>query len=262
VNGAARSRGSIWFLVLTVITLGWYGFFGAIVIMDAGVSASEAAHQAGAVLCVGIIAAGLLPQLVAPVRNVAGFQQTLMVAVAVMAAAAIEGNPNNQGGQAGPFDVVFLTFLIPVLVLAVLHPARRELLRVRRVHPLLLLLVAAVPLVVYGVDQALIQRNRWPLTSDPHHNSHWFLMAEAAFAIPLLGAVAGLGGRGWGCRRGRRRRRWLSLASSRSCSRTHHRLWASAGPAGHRCSRGSSGRFGAAASARPCRDGANYRAGS
>ena len=56
-----RSRGSIWFLVLTVITLGWYGFFGAIVIMDAGVSASEAAHLAGAVLCVGLIAAGLLP---------------------------------------------------------------------------------------------------------------------------------------------------------------------------------------------------------
>jgi hypothetical protein len=66
VDGAARSRGSIWFLVLTVITLGWYGFFGAIVIMDAGVSASEAAHLAGAVLCVGLIAAGLLPQLVAP----------------------------------------------------------------------------------------------------------------------------------------------------------------------------------------------------
>jgi hypothetical protein len=62
--------------------------------------------------------------------------------------------------------VVFLTFLIPVLVLAVLHPARRELLRVRRVPPLLLVaVVAAVPLVVYGVDQALIQRNSWPPTS-------------------------------------------------------------------------------------------------
>ena len=48
MDGAARSRGSIWFLALTVITLGWYGFFGAIVIMDAGVSASEAAHLAGA----------------------------------------------------------------------------------------------------------------------------------------------------------------------------------------------------------------------
>jgi uncharacterized membrane protein len=186
--------------MLTVITLGGYGFFGAIVI------------------------------LVAPARNVAGFQQTLMVAVAVMVAAAIEGNPNNQGGQAGPFDVVFLTFLIPILVLAVLHPARRELLRVRRVHPLLLVaVVAAVPLVVYGVDQALIQRNSWPPTSDPHHDSHCFLMAKAAFAIPLVAAVAGLRGRGWGCRRGRRRRRWLSLASSRSCSRTHHRLWGSAG---------------------------------
>jgi cyanate permease len=85
--------------VLTVITLGWYG---AIVIMDAGVSASEAAHLAGAVLCGGLIAAGLLPQLVAPARNVAGFQQTLMVAVAVMVAAAIEGNPNNQAARPAP----------------------------------------------------------------------------------------------------------------------------------------------------------------
>jgi drug/metabolite transporter (DMT)-like permease len=95
--------------------------------------------------------------------------------------------------------VVFLTFLIPVLVLVLLHPARRELLQVHRVHPLLLLVaaVAAVPLVVYGVDQALIQRNNWPPASDPHHNSHWFLMAELAFAIPLLAAVAGLGSREW-----------------------------------------------------------------
>jgi hypothetical protein len=186
-----------------------------------------------------------------------------MVAVAVMVAAAIEGNPNNQGGQAGPFDVVFLTFRIPVLVLAVLHPARRELLRVRRVHPLLLLVavVAAVPLVAYGVDQALIQRNSWPPTSDPHHNSHWFLMAEAAFAIPLLAAVAGLGGPrmggagvdgggGAGCPWDR-----LVPVPGRTIV-SGHRL----GRAGHRCSRGSGGRFGAAASARPCRDGANYRA--
>jgi hypothetical protein len=199
MDAAAKTRGSIWFIGLTVITVGWYSFFGALVVIDAGVSPLEAVHLVGAILCTGIVVAGLLPQLVAPARHVAAFQQACMAGVALLAAAAIFGDPDNHGGQAGFFDPVYLTFLLPLLILAVLHPARRQLLRAGDVRPLLLLLTAAmaIPLAVYGIDQGLIQRNSWPPSADPHHNSHWFMMAELAFAIPLVTAVAGLGARGW-----------------------------------------------------------------
>lgn len=199
MDGAVKMRGSIWFIGLTVVTVGWYGFFGTLVVIDAGVSLLEAVHLAGAILCTGIVAAGLLPQLVAPARNVAAFQQACMAGLALLAAAAIFGDPDNQGGQAGFFDPVYLAFLLPLVILAVLHPARRQLLRAGDIRPLLLLLAAvvAIPLAIYGIDQGLIQRNSWPPAADPHHNSHWFMMAELAFAIPLVATVAGLGARGW-----------------------------------------------------------------
>jgi hypothetical protein len=162
-------------------------FFGALVLSDAGVSADEAVHLVGAIGSTVIVAAGLIPQLVAAARNTAAFQQAFMAAVAVIAVAGIVGDPDNYGGQAGPFDVVYLIFLIPLALLAALDPARRELVKAGTVRPALLLIAAmvAVPLFVYAVDQGLVQRNSWPPKSDPHHNSHWFVMAELAFAIPL-----------------------------------------------------------------------------
>jgi hypothetical protein len=194
-----KLRGSVWFSGLAVLTIVLYAFFAWIVIADAGASRSEAVHVAGALSFFGIVAAGLIPQLVAPTRNVAAFQPAFLAAIAVMALAAIVGNPNNQGGQAGPFDVVYLIFLLPLVVLVLLHPARRELVKVGRVELLLLVMAAAlaIPLLVYGVDQALTQRNSWPPKSDPHHNSHWANMAQLAFATPLVAAIAGIGVPGW-----------------------------------------------------------------
>jgi hypothetical protein len=194
-----RSRGSAWFIGLTILTLGLYVYFGGLVVIDAGANAIEAVHLVGAIGCTAIVAAGLIPQLVAPRRNVAAFQQAFVTGVALMVAAAIFGDPDNQGGQNGPFDVTYLIFFVPLLLLAVMHPARRELVRPGDVRPLLVLAAAAVavPLFIYGTRQGLVQRNSWPPSADPHHNSHWFMMAELGFAIPLVAAVGRLGGRGW-----------------------------------------------------------------
>ena len=63
-----RSRGSAWFIGLTILTLGLYVYFGVLVVIDAGAKASEAAHLVGAIGCTAIAAAGLLPQLIAPQR--------------------------------------------------------------------------------------------------------------------------------------------------------------------------------------------------
>jgi hypothetical protein len=194
-----RSRGSVWFIGLTVLTLAWYLYFGFLVVSDAGFSSDEAVHLVGAIGSTMIVAVGLILQLVAPRRNVAAFRQAFLGGAAVMAAAAIVGDPDNHGGQAGVFDVTYLIFFVPLVVLALLHPARGQLLKQGDVRPVLVLIAAvvAVPLFVYAVRQGLIQRNSWPPKADPHHNSHWFMMAELGFAIPLVAALGGLGGRGW-----------------------------------------------------------------
>jgi hypothetical protein len=39
MSKAAKTRGSVWFLALTVIILGWYAVFGGLLAIDTGVSA-------------------------------------------------------------------------------------------------------------------------------------------------------------------------------------------------------------------------------
>ena len=98
------------------------------------------------------------------------------------------GDPDNHGGQYGPFDVTYLIFLAPLLILATFHPSRRDLRKIVRLRVPLVLMAAVIvlPLFTYGVNQGLIQRNSWTPNSDPHHNSHWLVMAElASFTIPL-----------------------------------------------------------------------------
>lgn len=194
-----RSRGSAWFIGLTTLTLGLYVYFGVLVVIDAGAEASEAAHLVGAIGCTAIVAAGLLPQLFAPTRNVAALQQAFVHGRGPDGGRRQLWGPDNQGGQNGPFDMTYLIFLVPLLLLAVLHPARRELVRPGQVRPLLLLVAAAVavpPVRLWGPPRADSAKQLAPKRR-PHHNSHWFMMAEFGFAIPLVAAVGGLGGRGW-----------------------------------------------------------------
>lgn len=192
-------RGSVWFIILTLLTLGLNILISVLVIMDASPVISEVVHITGAVSFALIMGAGLIPQLISPARNVAALQQALIAGVALLAAATVVGDPDNHGGQYGPFDITYLIFFAPLLLLAVFHPARADLLKVGSLSLPLLLVAAfvAVPVFVYGANQGLIQRNSWPPSSDPHHNSHWFVMSELAFAIPLVAGVIGLGARGW-----------------------------------------------------------------
>lgn len=156
-------------------------------------------HHVGAALFIGMIAVGLLAQLRAPERNIAAFWQVVVAVLAIQITNFIIGDPDNYGGNAGIMDPAFLIFVVPLLILAVLHPARGRLLRAGTgMSPALtgISLVAAVPLAVYGVNQALVQRNSWPPLADPHHQK-WFMMAFLAFALPLLGLVASFRLDGW-----------------------------------------------------------------
>ncbi len=196
----ARARSSIAFVAMVVPLIVLYGFFfGFVVITDAGISADEAVHVAAALGFAGTLVAGLVSQVAAPRRWPAGLWVTAAGIVAFLIAGGIVGDPDNYGGQAGPFDLAYLIFLVPLLLVFALHPSPSGLIRGGRPDVMLVVAVAAVciPLVVYGVDQALIQRNSWPPKSDPHHNAHWFTMAGLAFAIPVVGFVSASRLAGW-----------------------------------------------------------------
>ena len=156
-------------------------------------------HHVGVALFIGIIVVGLLAQLRVPERNVAAFHQVVAGVLAIQITNLIMGNPDNHGGNVGIMDPAFLVFLVPVVVLAALHPVRGRLFSVGASMSRALAgiaLVDAVPLAMYGVDQAIVQRNSWPPLADPHHQK-WFMMAFLAFAISLVGLVASLRNGGW-----------------------------------------------------------------
>lgn len=156
-------------------------------------------HHVGAALFIGLVVVGLLAQLRAPERNGAAFLQVVMGVVAIQFTNFIMGDPDNHGGNVGIMDPAFLVFLVPVVVLAALHPARGRVLHVGAgiSRPLAgIALATAAPLAMYGVDQALVQRNSWPPLADPHHQK-WFMMAFLSFAILLVGLVASARPAGW-----------------------------------------------------------------
>lgn len=190
---------SVGYLALTLVTLALNTVIGVLVVLDAWSSPPDVVHLVGAICYIFIVTLGLVSQLSAPALHVAGFQQAFMAGLALMVTAAIVGDPDNHGGQYGPFDPAYLIFFTPLLLMAGSHPARQYLFKPGHLHPPLLFfaMVLAIPMFIYGVDQALIQRNSFPPGADPHHNSHWFIVAEVAFTIPLLTGLTGLRTRGW-----------------------------------------------------------------
>ncbi len=156
----------------------------------------EAVHLAGVLGGLAIGASGLIGLLVRP--RAAGFAtQTGGVAVGTIVAVLVMGDPDNTGGQAGPVDLAFLVMTLPVLAAAVTAvPWRNR--RGAVVHPpLLVLATLGLPAAVFGLQQALLQRTTWPPLADPHHQSHWYVMAVLGLvAVPVV-AGAALGGQGW-----------------------------------------------------------------
>jgi MFS family permease len=137
------------------------------------------------------MAVGYLSQLRAPERRVAGFQQATLALVAFALAGAL---------AADGFTLLFtLGFAILTAVLGWLHPAREHVL-VRgeglSVPLLVLALLAAVPLTVFALDMAELQRTGIP--SDTHvEERHWSTMATLALSIWLVAAQAAFRSPGW-----------------------------------------------------------------
>lgn len=157
----------------------------------------EAVHVAGALAVVAIGATGLVAQLIRPSRAGSSYH-VLSAAVGLLAAGLIVGNPDNFGGQAGAIDPALVVLAVPALVAGLLAAHRHDHGERMLARPLLVFAaIGVVPLLAYGVDQALMQRNTFPPSADPHHQAHWFAMATFAFVVVLAVATAAAGAAGW-----------------------------------------------------------------
>ena len=156
----------------------------------------EAVHVVGAVATLAIGASGLIALIARPVD--AGHScQVLGAMSGLTLTLPIVGDPNNVGGQAGVIDPVPLAFVVPAVIAALLAKPWRYRPKEWRPRFLVLAAVGSIPAAWYGIEQALIQRNTFPPTADPHHNAHWWAMAVSAFVVVLVIAAAALPSAHW-----------------------------------------------------------------
>jgi hypothetical protein len=140
-------------------------------------------HSLGHALVSSAILVALGSQLWRPARHIAGMQQLFFLALAVGASEALSAR---FGGLTAILLVVFA-------ILAPLHPARRQLphLGGARLRTLAFAGLACIPLVIYALGQAGLQRSGF----DPAHASlgHWSWMAAVGLVIGLLAVLAATG---------------------------------------------------------------------
>ena len=134
---------------------------------------------------------GVVVQLRKPERRVAPMLQAVGI---VVAGAVVYG----LSGTLGEWLAEEVILLVPVLLLAVLHPRARDLVRCPRTDRTMgaLVGVAAVPWLVFAVDHALLQwRNA---AGDPHAGmEHWATAALLAVVILWCGLLGSSDHPGW-----------------------------------------------------------------
>jgi hypothetical protein len=199
MDASVNPRRRMAFLILTgVLGAAWaLGLFGwpSLVLgwIETGDRLAHRVHDLGYGVWAGVfMAVGYLSQLRAPDRRVAGFQQAALALLGFAVAVALSVD-------VGLTLFLLVGFAVLTVVLAWLHPARERLLQ-RGEGPsvplLALAVTAAVPLTIYALDMAALQRNGLP--SDPHvMERHWSTMAALALSIWLVGALAGMRTAGW-----------------------------------------------------------------
>jgi hypothetical protein len=164
---------------LALLWLGWF--------LDEGSDQiSHRVHEITFGALFAVVFVGVVAQLRHPERNLAGMLQAIL-AVGVLAAVEVSAS--------GSADPLLLLYVVPVVTLAVLHPARRRLFW----PPLapggwqLGLGLAAVPaLLVMATDE--LDRASQQVGG---HVEHWGAMAAFAFTVIGLILIAGLRPPGW-----------------------------------------------------------------
>lgn len=196
------------FSIVVLATLGLLGFFGLVVLQPglfAGLLGSQTVghisghfrephhriHDLTFSFLLGTAAVGMLAQLRAPSKNVAGQLMALMPFLGLILASVL----TNTHVVSIPWVAVGAsTFLA-----ATLHPTGRDLLRyvsVSRVDRVMLALVvlAAVPLLVFASTNIGLQRT----AADDHAGlGHYGFIAAFSFSVIGVGLLASLRPEGW-----------------------------------------------------------------
>jgi hypothetical protein len=171
----------IMFFGLTSLVLGWFeAEDGSIIpVTDLGYGA-----------LIGIlITGGVLVQLRASERKIAGVQQATLGSLALLISCPLASDTQNMAPG--------LITLAAIAVLAALHPGRREFFRSGiSFSPALaaIAVLGAVPFITYALSMAAQAR---VLVAPPHHIQRLATMAAMAIAVVLTGLLAALQTRGW-----------------------------------------------------------------
>lgn len=182
----------VWTVILVLII--GFAFFGLTSLVIGWIATREG--TAGPVTDLGygalyglILTMGVLVQLRAPERKIAGIQQAAIVVPAVLVGAAMAADVQPLFAAA--------IFAPAIAILLALHPARGEFLRRGSSPSLFMFGVAALgagPLVFYALAMGSEARK---VIGPPHHIERLSTMAALAVAILLTSLLAATRTRGW-----------------------------------------------------------------
>jgi hypothetical protein len=179
--GVSTTMIGIGFFGLTSLVIAWFG-------RNQGVANPVTDLGYGALIGI-LITGGLLVQLRAPERKIAGLQQAALAALALLISVSLAGDDQNL--------VPGLIALATVGIAVALHPARREFLVPGTGFSPGLAAVATIwagPLVAYALSMSEQARE---LSGPPHHVQRLTTMAAMAIAVGLVSGLAAFQTRGW-----------------------------------------------------------------
>lgn len=197
------------FTVVVLVTLGLFGFLGAVVLGGLlGLNAAAQAmghfsslnhriHDLAFAFLLGTAAVGMLAQLRTPSKNVAG----QLMALVPWGGLALVFPLSEYWAAPGAGFVIIATALFVALTLnaTIFHPTGRDLFDTFRVSGvdrvmLALVIIAAVPLLVLASTNIGLQRT---VTNDHAAAGHYGFMAALSFTIIGVGLLACLRPHGW-----------------------------------------------------------------
>ncbi len=132
---------------------------------------------------------GLLAQFYRPEDRIGWLQGAILVFSILAVVAAIVSGVGEGAG--------LLIFIVPAIVIGLLHPARDDLvpsIENRDVRLLGLALVAAIPLTIFAAGQIDLQQT---MTDDHAFFTHYAMMATAALFVGLAAIIGSLKSAGW-----------------------------------------------------------------